>query len=126
MDKKNYSVCKNIIFTHKYILQDYKVKYWPGAVIVVLSNIFTTFMLTLLPAYAVKLLIEESSGLQILLKLTCYCFILYSTTILYKRLERSINNNVDMRRMFKCLDYYDHIMVTNYKNIDTSIGREIL
>jgi len=82
VDKKNYSVCKNIIFTHKYILQDYKVKYWPGAVIVVLSNIFTTFMLTLLPAYAVKLLIEESSGLQILLKLTCYCFILYSTTIL--------------------------------------------
>ncbi|MBD8048646.1 hypothetical protein [Clostridium faecium] len=55
MDKKNYNVCKNIIFTHKYILQDYKVKYWIGALIVVLSNIFTTFMVTLLPAYAVKI-----------------------------------------------------------------------
>lgn len=125
MDKKNYGVFKNINFTHKYILQDYKVKYWLGALIVVLSTIFTTFMLTLLPAYAVKLLVEESSVTQILLKLTGYCLILYSTTILYKRLERSINNNVDKRRMFKCLDYYDCIMETNYQNIDTSKGREI-
>jgi ATP-binding cassette subfamily B protein len=126
LDKKNYSVFKNIIFTHKYILQDYKIKYWPGAVIIVLSNIFTTFMFTLLPAYVVRLLIEESSVLQILLKLTCYCLILYSTTILYKRLERSLDNNVNKRRMFKCLDYYDNIMVTSYQNIDTSTGREII
>ncbi|MBD8048650.1 hypothetical protein [Clostridium faecium] len=72
-----------------------------------------------------KILIEENSVSQILLKLTCYCLILHSTTILYKRLERSLNNNVDMRRMFKCLDYYDNIMVTNYENIDTLAGREI-
>ena len=125
MDRKNYNVFDNIIFTHKYILQDYNLKYWLGAVIVMLCNIFTTFMLTLLPAYTVKLLTEESNVLQILLKLTYYCLILYSTTILYKRLERSLNNNVDMRRMFKCLDYYDHIMLTNYQNVDTSRGREI-
>lgn len=125
VDKKNYSVFKNIIFTHKYILGDFKIKYWSGALIVVLSNIFTTFMLALLSAYAVKLLIEESSVEQILLKLTYYCLILYSTTILYKRLERSLNNNIDMRRIFKCLTYYDNIMMTNYQNLDTSTGREI-
>lgn len=125
LDKKNYSVFKNTMFTHKYILQDYKVKYWLGAVVVVLSNIFTTFMLTLLPAYAVKLLTEESSVSQILLKLTCYCLILYTVTIFYKRIEISLNNEVDTIRMFKCLDYYDNIMMTNYQNIDTSKGRDI-
>lgn len=125
MDKKNYGVFKNIIFTHKYILQDYKAKYWPGALIIVLSNIFTTFMLTLLPAYVVKLLVEESSVSQILLKLTLYCLILYSTTILYKRIERNLDKNVNMSRMFKGLDYYDNIITTNYQNIDTSTGREI-
>lgn len=126
MDKKNYSTFKNIVFTHKYILQDYKAKYWFGALIVVLFNIFTAFMLTLLPAYTVKLLIKESSAVQILSRLTLYCLILYSTTILNKRLETSLMNNVNMRRMFKCLDYYDNIMSTNYQNIDTSKGREIL
>lgn len=54
MDKKNYSVCKNIFFTHKYIIQEYKFKYWIGSLIVVLASISTIFMLTLLPAYAVK------------------------------------------------------------------------
>ncbi len=125
MNKKNYSVFKNIIFTHKYILQDYFAKYCAGAAAIVLSNIFTSFMLTLLPAYAVKLLTEEKNINQILLKLTYYFLILYTVTILYKRLEKSIDNKADMNRMFKCLDYYNNIMLTNYLNIDTSKGKEI-
>lgn len=125
MDKKNYSVFTNIKFTHKYILQEYNRKYWISAVVVILANIFTTFMLTFLSSYSVNLLIEESSITQILLKLTGYCLIMYSTIILYKRLEGSINNAAHRRRMFKCLDYYDNIMLTNYQNIDNSKGREI-
>lgn len=125
MDKKNYGVFKNIIFTHKYILQEYKSKYWLSAVIVILCHVFVAYMLTLLPAYAVELLTEQSSIFQVLLKLTFYCLILYSTTIMYRRLEITIDNNIDMRRMFKCLDYYDNIMTTNYQNIDSSRGREI-
>ncbi|WMM24926.1 ABC transporter ATP-binding protein [Tissierella sp. MB52-C2] len=126
MEKKNYSVFKNIIFTHKYILQEYRSRYWAGAVIIILCNIFTTFMLILLPAYAVKLLTEEISISQILLKLTYYCLVLYSITIFYKRLVQSSDNTVNKKRMFKCQDYYDHIMITNYQNLDISESREIL
>lgn len=126
LEKKNYSVFKNIIFTHKYILQEYRSRYWAGAVIIILCNIFTTFMLILLPAYAVKLLTEEISISQILLKLTYYCLVLYSITIFYKRLVQSSDNTVNKKRMFKCQDYYDHIMITNYQNLDISESREIL
>lgn len=125
MNKKNHSVIENISYVHKYILQDYMFKYVPFSLVVILSSIFTTFMLTLLPAFSVKLLTHNKDVLVILKNLTLYCFILYSTTILYKRLEKSINNIVDKKRMFKCLNYYDHIMLTDYENIDVSKGKEI-
>lgn len=125
MNKKNYTVFKNIIFTHKYILHNYLVRYCLFAVIIVLFNVLTTFMLTLLPAYTVNLLIKENTIKQILLKLTFYFLILYISTILYKRIEKSFNNKVNMSRMSKCLDYYDNIMLTSYINIDTAEGRKI-
>lgn len=125
MLNKNYTVFKNILFTHHYILQGDKFKYCLGAVVVIFSSIFTTLLFTLLPAYTVKLLTEEGSVSQILLKLTCFCFVLYATTILYKRLEIGIENSVDKKRMFKCLDYYDKIMTTDYQNIDSGTGKTI-
>lgn len=125
MGRKNYGVFKNIVFTHKYILQAYLPKYWIFAIIVVLSNILASFMLTFLPAYTVNLLTKENYVEQILMGFTCYFFILYSVVVLYKRLEKNIDNRIDMKRMFKCLDYYDNIMLTNYINIDTSVGREV-
>lgn len=124
LKNKNYNVWENIIFTHRYILEEYRLKYWVGAVITLVANIGTTFILTLLPAYAVKLLTEEKSVAEILIKLTIYSLILYAVTIMYKRLEQGINNEVDNRRMFKCLDYYDNIMKTDYENIDTHKGKE--
>lgn len=125
MNQKNYSVFKNVIFTHKYILKDYTFKYCILSLIVIFFNILTTVMLTLLSAYVVKLLTEEYSISHIMLGLTFYCLILYSTIILCKRLERSLNNTIDMKRMFKCLNYYDNIMTTNYINLNTSKGRTI-
>lgn len=125
LSSKNYSVIKNILFTHNYLLKEDKPKYWLGAVVVIVSSIATTLLFTLLPAYTIKLLTEENSGLQIILKLTCFCFVLYAINIMYRRLEIGLENNIDKRRLFKCLDYYDRIMVTEYQNIDSSTGKNI-
>lgn len=124
MKIKNYSVFRNIIFTHKYIIQDYLLKYWIIAIAFVLVNVLVSFMLTYLPAYAVDLLTKENSVEQILLNVSLYFLILYSATIVFKRIEKNIDNKIDNDRMFKCLDYYDNIMMTNYINIDTSKGRD--
>jgi len=125
MDTKNYGIKKNLIFIHKYMLEEYKYKYVFHEIIIAICKLFTMFAITYLPTFVIKLLNENSSEIRVLINLIVYFFVVYSILIMYKRLERNVDEKITMKRMCKGIDYYNHIIDTNFENIDISSNRAL-
>lgn len=126
MKMKKYSTFKNIVYTHKYILGTSLYKYIICATIIILSGIMATFLTTLLPAFVINILSLKKDYTDIFLVLSIYFIFMCAISIFSERFKSRIDNSISFTRMFKGLDYYKHIISTNYENIDSESGRNTI
>lgn len=118
--KKKYSIFQNIIFTHRYLLQDISVKYWLTTLMSIIGNVCAAFLVTYLPAYVIDLLAGVNSIIGTILKITLYLVLLCVVTVIYKRIDKNTEKILNNRRMLRGQEYYAQIMRMDYEKIDNS------
>lgn len=85
-----------------------------------------TFLTTLLPAFVINILSLKKDYTDIFLVLSIYFIFMCAISIFSERFKSRIDNSISFTRMFKGLDYYKHIISTNYENIDSESGRNTI
>ena len=111
----------NVLFAHKYLLRGRLGVYLLQSSISILGNITSTFMLTYLPALAIRLLSGTSFKItNIVLQLCGFTTALCLITVAYKRAESISNAQINAERMRKIEDYYQTIATVPYETIDCS------
>lgn len=114
------STVKNIIFTHRYLLQDGGVPYyWISAFFVSIFNIFIFFAEVYLPAFVIQLFRDSRALSSIILGVFCYLFCLRAVDLLVKRVERDLDKKIGNARMLRAKDYYALSLNLDYERIDT-------
>lgn len=114
----NRDTIKNVIFTHKYILE-HKIRWYVCRLAaIILGNVLSGCLVTYLPAYAVRLLATRNA--QIFGRITVYIAVLYLIMAIVKRMERTTNQLVNNRRILKAQEYYVALCRVDYESIDSA------
>ncbi len=121
---KYYSVVDNILFVFNYLFDKAKYRYLVLIVITICLNVLTELSLLLFPVFVIKLYIFDVQMLKLCFYVSLFLVIVHLIKIINRRLESNFENYIDMRRLEKCVDYYEFMMYTDYVNLDSSQKRE--